>query len=419
MIQKNNSCGCGNSIVNQKPIPTPIINNCANAKTPKVAHIEGKGDYKVQALVNTDDGEAFLPVTSTKAVFDECGNSLDNILKRLQDVLAEFNKTNTQFQDCNGNVHNLEMVLNCDVRVVDNFTTDSGAKALSARRGKILYDALTNRYSDLALEDVEDGTLAAKIKNSSDVRITITELQDKVNQYVEQCDVLFSLLSDLAKPNLVTMSKELSSMHILRRTFEESGNLVYCTLGFEWTLNTPNQEEVIGGITSVKATLNWYDQDWNNLGNQIIGAPDLQARSHDNPVYVRVPIPDNAEYCTIQVTVYYGELALTSNKVTYNFQEHYNLLQDFTLIGVDVIEGIDDTSVNWESKLDGTLIYSTDNYGRQNVENAPRIDTLYYSKTQMRALGKSEVDEEVPLYYFKPVNNTLILTQYVDNLSEA
>lgn len=418
MINNNKPCGCGSSIISQKPIPTPILNNCANAKTPKIAHIEGKGDYKVQALVNTDDGEAFLPVTSTKAVFDECGNSLDNILKRLQDVLAEFNKTNTQFQDCNGNVHNLEMVLNCDVRVVDNFNTDSGAKALSARRGKILYDALTNQYSDLALEDVEDGTLAAKIKNSSDVRITITELQDKVNQYVEQCDVLFSLLSDLAKPTLITWAPELSSMHILRRSFTESGNLVYCPLGFEWSLNTPRRDEIISGITSAKAALKWYDADWNNLKEQVIGEPDVWYGSCDNPINLRVPIPDDATYCTIQVTVYYGELALTSNKVTYNFQDHYNVLQDFTLVGVDIIEGIDTVTTNWDSKLDPQegLIYSHDIYGKQHVEDVTTMDTLYYSKTKMAELGKSEVDEEVPLYYF---NANKVLTQYVDNLSEA
>jgi hypothetical protein len=41
------------------------------------------------------------------------------------------------------------MVLNCNVKVVDDFNTDSGAKALSARRGKILFDVLSNRYSDL------------------------------------------------------------------------------------------------------------------------------------------------------------------------------------------------------------------------------------------------------------------------------
>lgn len=404
MIERPASCGCNKT--NQPKLNqniTPIINNCE--KTPKIAHIEGKGEYEVHALVNTDKGEAFLPVTSTKAVFDECGNSLDSILKKFQDTLAEFNKTNTKFQDCNGNFHNLEMVLNCNVKVVDNFTTDSGVKALSARRGKFLYDVMTNRYSDVELQDVEDGTLALKIKDNSELRQQFNQLSERIVQYMQQCDILFSLLSDLAKPTLITISKELNSRHILRSSFVENGNQLYCTLGFEWDLDTPNIE-VIRGITSVKADLKWYNFENEELASQVIGEPDLKPISKDNPVYVWVPVPDGAEYCTVQVTIYYGELPLTSDSVTYYMQDEYALLEDFELIGVDVIEGIDDTeSITWESKLDGMLIYSLDMYGRQKIENAPKIDTLYYSKTQMRDLGKSQVDLEVPLYYFDEEEN--------------
>lgn len=404
MIESRTSCGCKQpSQNNYNQRLTPIINNCE--KTPKIAHIEGKGDYEVHALVDTNKGEAFLPITSTKAVYDECGNSLDNILKKLQDVLAEFNTTNTKFQDCNGNFHNLEMVLNCNVKVVDDFNTDSGAKALSARRGKILFDALNNQKSDVKFEDVEDGTLAVKIRDNSDLRQQFNELSERMVQYMQQCDILFSLLSDLAKPSLITMAKELSSRHILRSSFNESGNQLYCTLGFEWNLDTPNIE-VIRGITSVRADLKWYDYENNELASQVIGEPDLKPISKDNPVYIGVPVPDEAEHATITVTVYYGELPLTSNSVTYYLQDEYALLEDFELIGVDVIEGIDNSEgLTYESKLDGMLIYSLDMYGRWQIENAPKIDTLYYSKTQMRAMGKNQVDVEVPLYYFDEHEN--------------
>lgn len=396
MINKTTSCGCNKPNQNKSGQNfIPIINNCE--KTPKIAHIEGKGDYEVHALVNTDNGEAFLPVTSTKAVYDECGNNLDSILKRLQDVLAEFNKTNTQFQDCNGNIHNLEMVLNCNVKVVDDFNTDSGAKALSARRGKILFDVLSNRYSDLELQDAEDGTLALKLKDDRDLRQQIIDLNDRMGQYIQQCDILFALLSNLAKPTLITVAKELSSNHIIN--FEENGNQVYCSLGFEWDLDTPNIE-VIRGITAVKADLIWYDVDNNQLRQQFIGYPDLGPESKSNPKYAYVPVPYRADHATIQVTIYYGDLPLTSDKVTYYLQNEYNWLEDFQLIGVDVIAGKDNPDISWESKLDQGVIYSLGPDREMHVKDAPLFDTLYYSKTQMNALGKSQIDLEVPLYYY-------------------
>lgn len=406
MIERTASCGCNKT--NQiKPNQsfTPIINNCV--KTPKIAHIEGKGDYEVHALVDTDKGQAFLPVTSTKAVFDECGNNLDSILKKLQDVLAEFNKTNTKFQDCNGNVHNLEMVLNCNVKVVDDFDTDSGAKALSARRGKILYDALNSRYSDLSLQDAEDGSLALKIKDDRDLRQQIIDLSDSLNQYTQQSNILFSLLTNLVKPSLITVAKELSSNHIIN--FEENGNQVYCSLGFEWDLDTPNIE-VIAGITRVNAILKWYDTNNNELRQQFIGEPDLTPGSRSNPYYAYTPIPHMADHATIQVVVYYGELPLTSDKVTYYLQREYNWLEDFRLIGVDKIVGIDLDDIIWESKLEDGIIYTVDMHQQLHPEEAPKIDTLYYSKTKMAEMGKTEVDLEVPLYYFNK-NRELVQVQ--------
>lgn len=404
MIGNITSCGCNKSTQSKTTqVLSPIINNCE--KTPKIAHIEGKGEYEVHALVNTDSGQAFLPVTSTKAVFDECGNNLDSILKKFQDVLAEFNTTNLKFQDYNGNVHNLEMVLNCNVKVVDDFNTDSGAKALSARRGKYLYDALSNDNSDVHFVDDENGNTSVRIKEDSVANITnirglINGMTEKIDQYTQQCDVLFSLLSTLVKPSLLPVAISVSTKRILRRELITNGSQIQCKLGLLWNLDT-NNTSVITSLTNIHTTVKWYNDSNELIDYEVLDSRRVRIEDRGIAKFAICDVPYDASYCTLSVTVHYNELELTSDIITYRLVDEYSLMEDFTLVGVDHIEGIDTGNYQGcNSYIENGKLWRVGIDGSIEANQLERVDTLYYSFKQMHAMGKESVDETVPLYYY-------------------